>query len=231
MAVLKMKSRPILYSGEMIRAILAGTKTETRRTRGLGRINEDPDAWALVSRFLTSGSELQFTFQNYDDCDFVEIKSPYGKAGDGLWCKETFVIESNWGLDSEDGYPPPFDDGRPIKRVERRNEFNPAYWEQCHYRATDPAPDLLDLESEEIVCRWRPSMFMPRWASRITQEIIGITVQRLHDMTEANAVAEGVKSLAGYKELWDSINGKKYPWAMNPWVWRIQTRSKDEIQD
>jgi hypothetical protein len=180
----------------MVRAILAGTKTETRRTRGLGRINENPDAWTFFLDYYVNSGELEFSLR-HEDGDFYEIKSPYGRAGDELWCREAISTDPS--------------------------EADITYCADGHVER------FLDRSADEFFYKHKkpkkfPSICMPHWASRITQEITDITAQRLHDMTEADAVSEGVGSLAEYKELWDSINGKKYPWAMNPWVWRIQTR-------
>lgn len=92
------------------------------------------------------------------------------------------------------------------------------------YRATDPEP-----END----KWKPAIFMPRWASRITLEIVSIRVERVKEITEHDALSEGVfgdevdwadqpmPSMC-FEALWDSINGKTHPWSSNPWVWVIE---------
>jgi hypothetical protein len=102
-----------------------------------------------------------------------------------------------------------------------------------YYRATDPAWD-----EEETGFRWKPSIHMPRWASRITLEVTGVRVERLNDISEADAETEGcraevISGTAGYddqgvisavekfRELWESINGPG-SWAENPWVWVVE---------
>jgi hypothetical protein len=167
------------------------------------------------------------------------IHCPWGKTGDQLWVRETFVLEQQVESDQQ----PPHSDGRPIKYV---GEFAPDTWLQPHYRATDAAPELGYEDREEPHCRWKPSIFMPHWASRITLEITGVRVERLHDISEADSTAEGAYKMAmvgsndpifgftprpsryaegthrfGYKMFWESVNGDN-SWAMNPWVWVIE---------
>mgnify|MGYP001579326344 CR=1 FL=1 len=171
-----MRERPILFSAEMVKAILEGKKTQTRRViRNPGR------------------------YDNIRGCDFC---CPFGQVGDLLWCRETWnLIETL--------------DGRPVKVV---------------YRASP------ETYTEYLSIHWRPSIFMPRWASRILLEITSIKVKRLQEITPSDIEAEGHRPFAypdsiqelssawaysWYRNLWDSLNGKKYPWASNPWVWCI----------
>lgn len=117
----------------------------------------------------------------------------YGGAGDRLWVKETF------------------------QHVGNLLAISPKY---CRYRADG---------EEQPVGPWKPSIFMPRWASRIMLEITGVRVERLQDISKSDCIAEGMTGLedvhAGwhqsYAQLWDSINAKKHPWNINPWVWVI----------
>jgi len=91
---------------------------------------------------------------------WTEIRCPY-PVGTEVWCAETFVIETNFNIVD---YPPPFNDERPIRRHENF-DYGP-WWEQPHYRATDPTPDLAYDDLDEPHCRWVPSVRMPQWASR-----------------------------------------------------------------
>jgi hypothetical protein len=174
-----MRERPILFSAPMVRALLAGTKTQTRR---------------IVKGGIP-----------FDD-DFEIVASPYGDPGDRLW-----VRESHWWFkdepDNSCGYYPP--------KLTR---------EDVEYRA----------DGDDGRKVWRPSIHMPRWASRITLEVTGVRVERLQDISEADARAEGVEPNAFertadnygsvlYRRLWESINGPG-SWDANPWVWVVEFR-------
>ncbi len=163
-----MTARPILFSGPMVRALLAGAKTQTRRV---------------------------VTAKNVS---FGHIPCPYGAPGDRLWVRETFRIEGG-----------------------ARPEHGP---NGVHFRADEDEPGI----------GWRPSIFMPRWASRLTLEVTEVRVERLGALTYDDAQAEGVDffplapgcSLVQRFALgWDAINGKRgFPWASNPWVWVVAFR-------
>jgi hypothetical protein len=198
-----MKERPILFSAPMVRAILEGRKTQTRRLVG-------PRHVMCVGR-----PELA-------DC-------PYGEPGDRLWVRETFAIECSVdGIDQ----PLPHDDGRPHRR--HHHEHGESWWQQPHYRATDPAPELCitDKDGYEVPgVQWKPSIHMPRWASRITLRVTSVRVERLQAITESDAWAEGVHPdwcgvdehgpRASFSALWDQINGARASWDSDPWVWVI----------
>ena len=153
---------------------------------------------------------------------------PYGDLGNKLWVRETFTLQCDVNGDS-----PPFTDGRPVKYI---SDSDGDHWLQPHYRATDSEPALSCerpncKRSDDPHCHWRPSIFMPRWASRITLEITDVRVQRVQEITEGDAVAEGVqvpvvRESSGYRGryavLWDRINAKRgFPWESNPWVWAL----------
>ena len=246
-----MKTRPILMNGPMVRAVLSGQKTQTRRlVKGIVEDVRRGDWYA--DRRLVHKPTCQLGFcETVDDgvlaCDGYDlepngagIRSPYGGPGDRLWVRET------WGLfDTEP------------KDGEKAKVF---------YRATDGDRDELRYQL------WRPSIHMPRWASRITLEVVSVRVERLQDITEADAIAEGVTvhtlpeewqaararvggpnvsisldrepsqalieelelydvrhyparpvmaAVQAFERLWESINGPG-SWAANPWVWRIE---------
>lgn len=218
--VMALRERPVLFSAPMVRAILAGKKTQTRR------IVKAPSELGLDMVGIAAR-----VFPGIAPAPIVipDGTCPYGVPGDRLWVRETFIIETNMGSSTD--YPPPFSDGRPVNH--HRDDDWGEWWEQCHYRATDPRPELVRLDDKEM--GWRPSIFMPRWASRITLEVTGVRIERLQDISEDDALAEGITqthavtpgdglAVQNYAMLWDELNGKKAPWAENPWVWVVEFR-------
>ena len=187
------KSRPILFSTEMVKAILDGRKkTQTRRIvktpKDFGEMRDVFDDDYLNSHgFIAIDTSIGHGFK---------VRCPYGKVGDVLWVRET------WRVD----------------------DYNSS---ETIYKADIPDEILSDIKG---VAKWKPSIFMPRTASRITLEITNIRVERLQDITEVDAKAEGVQEgddwldfCLGQKhfaELWDKINEKRgYSWASNPFCW------------
>ena len=202
-----MKERPILFSTPMVRALLAGTKTQTRRVVALGKLTP-------LSEFACCG-ERRFAWcdkvgegEAADERNFLAL-CKFGESGDRLWVRET------WARDEEDG--------------------------SVLYRADDNADtqnwDQQRQESGLAKYNWRPSIYMPRWARRITLEITAVRAERLHCISEADAVAEGAawgacggpqigSHRAGYAALWEQINGPG-SWDANPWVWVIEFERRD----
>lgn len=235
-----MKGYPILMSGPMVRATLDDGKSQTRRIvkpqppDGY-RPFIIPDASDGIAMWAVAAGEI-----GNETSDVAVRRCPYGGVGSILWVRETFVIESNHYTASVNEYPPPFTDGRPTNWHTGNEDGD--WWEQCHYRATDPDPALHYGDLEDPHCRWRPSIFMPRWASRLTLEITQVRAERLCDITEEDAQSEGAERefrtvvmdprglrdyhipnsyRGGFANLWEEIYGKKYPWASSPWVWAI----------
>lgn len=191
-----MKELPIRFSGPMVKAILDGSKTQTRRV-----VKQDRDG--LLDCKPTPAWDA------FWQC----VACPYGKPGDRLWVRETF------GIDDEDGSVLYFADPDTAQNAE-------------HARIC-----------EDRYPRRRPSIHMPRWASRILLEITDVRVERVQDISEADAQAEGIEyseRFAGYcigmaehyhshdprlsyASLWESINGPD-SWAANPWVWVVEFR-------
>lgn len=183
-----MKERPILFSAPMVRALLAGTKTQTRRVVKPAR---DPNigCWMTPGEIALDASTVQ------------EVISPYGQPGDRLWVREAWAKT------------------QPIQLP----------WPQTMvvYREGDNRTDYGG--------PWKPSIHMPRAFSRITLEVTGVHVERLQDISVADAIAEGVNihpdhhskpresiysAVEAYRDLWESINGPE-SWEANPWVWVV----------
>lgn len=182
-----MRERPIIFSAPMVRALIAGTKTVTRRI-------VKPSVAAIANEGIV-GDRL----------------CPYGVKGDRLWVRETHAFGPT--VDDPDDW-----------------RDNPDDW-AVFYRADGderPWKTSYEEEAEEIAPPWRPSIFMPRWASRITLEVVSVRVERLHSIDDADALREGVhggsltSDAEAFAHLWDEINGDRAPWSSNPWVWRVE---------
>lgn len=206
-----MKERPIIFSGESVRAILDGRKTQTRR------VVQPQRFWGGELMALWGGSDGRWVWNapDYPDGPEDEITCPYGTIGDRLWVREAFFDHGPIGSDGD-------------TPIEARIEYKASIWDRDNGLDGDGG--------------WKPSIHMPRWASRITLEITNIRVERLQDISEADAKAEGVEPVTqpssrvpgtaatictateNFAWLWDQINGKKHPWAENPWVWVVEFR-------
>jgi hypothetical protein len=246
-----MTERPILFSGPMIRALLAGKKTQTRRIVKApkcatvhGRVSYDDRHFVDVGGAFTPKGE-QYIHWAYGGGDLGKdilqqrVFSPHGTIGDRLWVRETWCeLDDDHRHDLTKLRDAMIEFGG--KTALRRN--GAAY-------AADITPgDESDRIRKEYGYKWKPSIFMQRWASRITLEIVRVRVERLHAITEDDARAEGVDGLIPtfasthlkgvrpmpchvattcrehFEWLWDKINGKRAPWASNPWVWVLEFR-------
>lgn len=215
-----MRERPILYSAPMVRRLPgiekdpARWKTQTRRlikpqppTReaffgsdfGLSRAVADgvkmysQNDWALLPKHPTDWDLIGSVGVARDAGFPMRYRCPFGEPGDRLWVKETFCIESSFNVGDPD-YHPSFKDGRPVRHFE--DEHFGAYWEQPHYRATDPRPELVTNDFEEPGVKWKPSIFMPRWASRVALEVADVRAEQLQEISEEDAKAEGLSCLS-----------------------------------
>lgn len=192
-----MQKRPIIFSSEMVKAILDDRKTQTRRIIKKELLEPIFDK--------TSG----FLFSKYPKAE--TIKCPFGVVSDRLWVRETF------GLWYKEGF------------IHEGEKSDP----EMIYRATDDMPDKSECIEK---FNWIPSIFMKKVHSRITLEITDVRVERVQDISDEDAVAEGLRTIpkfvragmVGEREintfswLWDSINKKRgYGWDKNPWVWVI----------
>lgn len=211
---------PVLFNGDMVRAIQAGMKTQTRRPmvpqpdmsrlkRGvkleahrcpqLGPVHHGRSEWGLY------GTPYKAT-----DVPVCGYRCPFGGPGDTLWVRETWAHTNDY-----DGQY--LMDGR-----------------KALYRA--------DKEQAIIPSRWRPSIHMPRWASRINLPVTRVWVERLQDISVEDAIAEGMEvgDMPGhlrwvpqrmFSRLWDSIYAKQgLGWDINPWVWAAEFQQTPEVK-
>ena len=220
-----MKERPILFSAPMVRAILEGRKTQTRRVITLkssilragptATYRMMPEGDALLERWPIQDRMMN----NFGRCE--RVKCPYGVPGDRLWVKENWI-------------PVHFGSYEPIER----GEHIPHYPDSIQYAA--------DTIHGYHTCwdtypgKWRSSLSLARWMSRITLEITDVRVQRIQDISEEDARAEGIHQVLEpntfeleepykstihkrrFSHVWDFINAKRgYGWDVNPWCWCI----------
>lgn len=223
-----MKERPILFSSAMVRAIIAGNKTVTRRI-----VKPQPPC---ACRYAINGAQsaaLCFADELGSDGNLVcvpptprskdhRLPCPYGAPGDRLWVKETWrpncvagagvhVISYTADGENRTFHPAEIGDAWTMPKAAVRGNVSP--------------------------------LFLPRWASRVLLEVVGVRVERLQDITEEDACAEGFRgaehdhfdgerfyraeegsALVSFRCLWHQLNGDRSPWSNNPWVWRVEFR-------
>lgn len=223
MSATSIRERPILMSGPMVQAILAGRKWQTRRVAKLP-CDDSHEVCRVVDP--TDGREFwRFSLSDGGATQCHDVLCPHGQPGDRLWVRETWAKP-------KPGFMGRDHDGSPI------------------YRADYPPSTPTGFGP------WKPSIHMPRWASRLTLEITEVRVERLRDITADDAIAEGIHDgrydsglgdggkpgwcygpgrYAGtprhaFELLWDQINGGRpgCSWTDSPWVWALTFRRTDE---
>lgn len=202
-----MIERPILFSGPMVRALLDGQKTQTRRV-----MKPQPDFYDPAGGFPLGGGRTTSVSwkENHVEPETLRVMSPYGRPGDRLWVREAFTRVPASAYRMSEGVQQTVNPGDPYEAA-----IYAAGWDRS-------------------IPKWKPSIHMPRWASRILLEITDVRVERLNDCSEADALAEGSQHpslvpLVGvgwssrdmYARLWEHINGAG-SWAANPWVWVVE---------
>ncbi|ECB0428850.1 hypothetical protein EUV16_19505 [Salmonella enterica subsp. enterica serovar Agbeni] len=213
-----MNERGMIFNGEMVRAILDGRKTQTRRPVKPQPELTERSGFSWNGVVFGSGSDDRETNRN-----FAHVKCPFGKPGYRIWVRETFRVHSRAS-----------DVATLVYRASVRNSWT----EQTH------RVPVAVCNKPAIPEKWTPSIHMPRWASRITLEITDVRVERLHNISERDALREGLFQLPAsgryclqpgmqyfgmasrsakevYSWLWASIYGEE-SWAANPWVWVIE---------
>ncbi|MBJ8706250.1 hypothetical protein I5369_00475 [Citrobacter freundii] len=223
-----MKERGMIFNAEMVRAILDGRKTQTRRIMAIQPEHSELGLRRVIDS--KNGRDNGKYFWSQSDARGLKMRSkvfgcPYGEVGDRIWVRETYQ-------------GPLFDYEHMESYLEDSSKFEKP--EFCVYRADgNPAPEFYDAD-DNLHCGWSPSIHMPRWARRITLEITGVRVERLNSISQEDAQAEGME-LTGWRptysdpdsggevwtpydnfaQLWESIYGEE-SWKANPWVWVIE---------
>lgn len=211
-----MKERSILFSAPMVRAILKGRKTQTR----LKVFNKRTTDYQSIEE---RDDGTPWPWRETEDAQDHWYPCPYGQPGDRLWVRETFAIVPRTAYACSDG----------VQQTLRPDDPHDA----AIYRA--------DWSRSNGGIQWRPSIHMPSWASRITLEVTGVRVELLQDISEVDAISEGVRQMRdgsecwvgregprglvtpwptareAFRDLWQSINGPD-SWTANPWVFVIE---------
>lgn len=223
-----MKERPILFSAPMVRAILDGRKTQTRRIA----VKTSQPRSVYVTDF--DFKELKIEIENKHSGHRYWKQCPYGIPGDRLWVRETWRYTAS-SLEESRAITEDISSGIAV-------DWRATYIDNCMKHLGFSREDAEIADDFET---WRPSIHMPRWASRILLEITGVRVERLADISEEDAAAEGIYNdgdvipfngpwfvephdTRGYSTasdcycaLWEKINGAG-SWMTNPWVWVVQ---------
>lgn len=206
-AVKVKKDIGLIFQGWGVKSILDGTKRLTRRMRGLDEINKNPNDWRFdgLTEHPKTGV-LTACFMHLKTQEGLWIKSPYGEPGRKAWVRETHACY--------------------VKGEEIH-----------HYVAYKASEKTLPKEWPNTTrkLKWTPSIHMKRFNSQINLEITSIWVERLQDISEEDAKAEGVPPMMrledgkltnlyeykdGFRQIWGAINGPK-SWEVNPWVWVV----------
>lgn len=228
-----MNNRPILFSAPMVLALLDGTKTQTRR------VATHTVCGVRVPRFATEAAPELST-------------CPYGVPGDRLWVRETWSAQVEWP-ESLNGPRIHWWHKVPAGFRGEKNALRTYYsadrgiYDVMVDDDTGCVIDLVRHRSHGEAPRWQPSIHMPRWASRISLKITDVRVERLQDISEADARAEGCPfghagnqydppaadpwqgyGRASFSLLWEKINGAG-SWDANPWVWVVSFKRIDEV--
>lgn len=197
-----MRERGMTFNAEMVRAILEGRKTQTRRIIKPQPELTERSGFSWKGYVYGSASDARETNRN-----FAHVACPFGKIGDRIWVRETFRV---MGCAT--------DVARLMYKASERNSFTES-------TRTVPVGTCTKQPSQS----WTPSIHMPRWASRIVLEITDVRVERLNDISDGDAIREGCSTVdmqSGdqvadvFTRLWMSIYGEE-SWQANPWVWVI----------
>ncbi|HDH0408326.1 TPA: hypothetical protein PIO36_004458 [Klebsiella pneumoniae] len=231
----KITERGMIFNAEMVRALLSGRKTQTRRI-----MKPQPEPcprgghWWPSNVFKTM-LHVEDEMQNGKGGwgGLVGDACPFGAVGDRIWVRETWGVVSH--AFSDDGLMIDWVPDRPATAIHEMPFGNGYYSGYAIYAADGDYTWGDDDGYEDGRSCWKPSIHMPRAASRILLEITDVRVERLRSMSQDDARAEGVIAASGpmeaglaFRELWDSIYGEE-SWKANPWVWVIKFKRIEEL--
>jgi len=218
----KIKERPILFSGPMVRALLDGRKTQTRRG-----IKPQPDH---LHRDII-GKPKPWSEKDWSkllpQIGPREITCPFGEPGDRLWVREAHYITCVCSNECGIGY-------RATHRTGNLADGDGGYNFRSFSDDMAQAGEQWNwAQKNQGTEKWRPSIHMPRWASRITLEIVSVRVERLGNISRGDAMAEGCpfpnmaeddNPVDWFRGIWQTIHPSEGPhgWAANPWVWVVE---------
>ena len=246
-----MKERPILFSAPMVRAILAGRKTQTRRiikpqpvrslphTKSEGNLDiHRPMGWRWQDRFAGRQRSLFAADEAGGVHEVTRDGCPFGQPGDRLWVRETWCDADCFYQSHENDVPSVIGYAADLSAI----QFNGTKPRKI------PKYDIDQWNWDSV--KWRPSIFLRRWASRITLGVTDVYVERLGDLTGENARAERINlprcscevcsrsvmmcpadagsHVEEFSHLWDKINGERAPWSASPWVWVVEFRRVEQ---
>lgn len=199
-----MTERGMIFNAEMVRAVLDGRKTQTRRIVNGVPSSHDFHGWVLSSTSAKDEGKACWAIGKSPLLNKpIRARCPFGEVGDRLWVRETFRVHS--------------------RATDVATLVYKASEQQSWTQQTCRVP-IEKCNKPAVVDKWTPSIHMPRWASRITLEITGVRVERLQDISAEDAAAEGLTGRAKMHDfgvLWSSIYGDE-SWQANPWVWVIE---------
>ncbi len=212
-----MKEKPIIFSADMVKTILDGKKTMTRRLVKFKDFTTDGITPLHIE--LVEGRYCLFNERNgwligYPKC-------PYGKIGDRLWVRETWIEGYDDPLIESEG-----DDENAVSIIYKADGK-----EEYRTCSAETAENWGNFSADSEMVGFKSPIHMPRWASRLLLEITDIRIERLQDITEADAIKEGLGSgilrdckVPKFSSLWDSLYQDDEPkqWKNNPWVWVIE---------
>lgn len=232
-----MKERPIILRADEIRAVLATGKAQIRRPIKRGQVfrfcreGDGPCDLNAAERRAINAEPFRWEPENPAHPSPSELLTlcPFGAPGDRLWVRETW--RPSWH-EEEYACIEYRADGKKLKPTIYDEGVGFHFFGECdESKPSDP---------------WRSAMFMPRWASRITLEIVSVRVERVQSITEEDAIAEGVDAVSmadvprqatmsrrgDFAQLWDHLYAKTaHAWALNPWVWVVEFRRVNEARE